>query len=326
MTSGSPLHLAFLGCGAVTRRHSKTLRALGADVRLSYASRDRARAEAFRKELGGTSAFDGYAPAWDHPSVHAVMVATPPHLHLEQTLAALAAGKHVLVEKPAFPRHEDFAAVRAAAQAADRLVLVAENYAYKPVVDVLARTLRDGAIGDPLLVQVDAVKRQKPTGWRADPHQSGGGGLLEGGIHWVSFMTSLGLPVRAVSGHGAGGEREGNTPTEETVLAVFEYEGGAVGTLSFSWEVPSPLQGVRLSRIYGRDGTIRFESNGLFVWVQGHRTRLHVPGLRDLGGFRAMFTDFFDAIRTGRPPRMTLDRAEQDIRFVNQIYASMEQA
>lgn len=326
MTPPSTLHVAVLGCGAVARRHARTLRKLGTGIRVSFASRDGARAEAFRSELGGFKAYDGYARAWDDPAVDVILVVTPPHLHLEQTLAALSAGKHVIVEKPAFPRHEDFAAVRAAAGAADRQVLVAENYAYKPVVDVLTRSLADGVIGDPLLVQVDAVKRQKPTGWRADPAQSGGGGLLEGGIHWVSFMTSLGLPVRGASGHGAGRPGTGATPTEETVLAIFEYEGGAVGTLSFSWEVPSPLQGVRLSRIYGRDGTIRFESNGLFVWVQGRRTRLHVPGVRDLGGFRAMFTDFFNTIETGRPPRMTLDRAEQDIRLVNQIYASMEQA
>ncbi|MDP2958989.1 MAG: Gfo/Idh/MocA family oxidoreductase, partial [Longimicrobiales bacterium] len=114
-----------------------------------------------------------------------------------------------------------------------------------------------------------------------------------------------------------------HAPTEETVLAVFEYEGGAVGALSFSWEVPSPLGGVRLSRIYGREGTVRFESNGAFVLVQGRRSALRLPGFRDIAGYRAMFNDFFDAIRTGREPQMTLDRAENDIRLVNRIYASM---
>jgi predicted dehydrogenase len=81
---------------------------------------------------------------------------------------------------------------------------------------------------------------------------------------------------------------------------------------------------VRLSRIYGREGTVRFESNGVFVLVQGRRSALRLPGLRDIAGYRAMFNDFFDAIRTGREPQMTLDRAENDIRLVNRIYASME--
>lgn len=351
--SPRPLALAFLGCGAITERHSRTLRRMGADVRLHYASRDASKADALRRRVGGAGAFGSYAAAWSDPTVDAVLVATPPHLHLEQTLAALDAGKHVILEKPAFPSPDDFAPVRAAAARAGRSVFVAENYVYKPLVGVLRETLRRGDIGEPLLLLVDAAKRQRPTGWRADPALSGGGGLLEGGIHWVSFMASLGLEPRRVTGHraGEGGpvrpagaektalavfENEGGavgaaptpakavSPTEETVLAVFEYEGGAVGALSFSWEVPSPLKGVRLSRIYGREGTVRFESNGLFVWVQGRRTAFRLPGLRDLSGHRAMFHDFFDALRNGREPLMTLDLAERDLRLVSGIYASME--
>ncbi len=360
--SPHPLTLAFLGCGAITERHSRTLRSVGGDVRLVYASREAAKADALRRRFGGSGAYGSYAAAWSDPAVDAVLVATPPHLHLEQTLAALDAGKHVILEKPAFPSPDDFAPVRAAAARAGRSVLVAENYVYKPVASALRDILHRGDIGEPLLLLVDAAKRQRPTGWRSDPALSGGGGLLEGGIHWVSFMAGLGLEPRRATGHragtggavrpagagGAGGpeasgapaertalavfENEGGavgaspprTPTEETVLAIFEYDGGAVGALSFSWEVPSPLKGVRLSRIYGREGTVRFESNGLFVWVQGRRTAFRLPGLRDLSGHRAMFHDFFDALRNGREPLMTLDLAERDLRLVSRIYASME--
>ena len=331
-----PLTLAFLGCGAITERHARTLRRVAPEVRLRYASRDAARAEAFRARLGGDGAYGSYEAACADPAVDVVLVATPPHLHLEQTLSALGAGRHVIVEKPAFPRMEDFAAVRTAAGAAGRGVFVAENYPYKPLAGVLRRILERGDVGDPLLVQVDAVKRQRPAGWRADPALAGGGGLMEGGIHWVSFLANLGLePLDAVGfragapGHGGadGAARGGGAPggprpvsTEETFLAVFRYHGGAVGSLSFSWEVPSPLKGLRLSRIYGREGTVRFESNGLFVAVQGRRTRLYVPSLRDISGYGAMFHDFLGAIRSGRDPFMSLDRAERDLRLVHRIY------
>ncbi|MDP2959670.1 MAG: Gfo/Idh/MocA family oxidoreductase, partial [Longimicrobiales bacterium] len=174
-----PLNVAFLGCGSITARHSRTLAALGAEVRLHYASRDPAKAEAARRRFGGAGAFGGYEAAWRDAGVDAVLVATPPHLHLEQTLAALAAGKHVIVEKPAFPAAEDFSRVREAASRAGKGVFVAENYAYKPLVGVLRRVLERGDIGEPLLVLVDAAKRQRPRGWRADREPSGGGGLLE---------------------------------------------------------------------------------------------------------------------------------------------------
>jgi predicted dehydrogenase len=333
--SPRPLNLAFLGCGAITERHSRTLRSMGADVRLHYASRDAAKAGVLRRRFEGAGAFGSYAAAWEDPGVDVVLVATPPHLHLEQTLAALWAGKHVILEKPAFLAAESFAPVRAAAARARRGVFVAENYVYKPLAALLREILQRGDIGEPLLLLVDAAKRQRPTGWRADPALAGGGGLLEGGIHWVSLMANLGLEPRGATGHRAGTPRriaavavsaadDVRAPTEETVLAVFEYEGGAVGALSFSWEVPSPLKGVRLSRIYGREGTVRFESNGLFVWVQGRRATFRLPGLRDISGHRAMFNDFFDAVRTGREPLMTLDLAERDLRLVSDIYASTE--
>ncbi len=328
-----PLGLAFVGCGAVTERHSRTLRAMRALVHMHYASRDPAKAEAVRARFGGVRAYGSYEAAWSSPDVDAVLLATPPRLHLELALAALDAGKHVVVEKPAFPATEDFVKVREASARAGKQVLVAENYVYKPLAAVLRRVLERGDVGEPLLLLVDAVKRQRPEGWRADRVLSGGGGLLEGGIHWVSFMANLGLEPKDAWGHRAGSppgdapegsSGPGRAATEETLVAVFEYEGGVVGTLSFSWEVPSPMKGVRISRIYGREGTARFESNGLFVLVRGRRSALHLPGIRDLSGHRAMFHDFLEAIRIGREPLMTLDLAERDIRLVNRIYASME--
>ena len=74
---------------------------------------------------------------------------------------------------------------------------------------------------------------------------------------------------------------------ERSALAVFEYHSGAVGALYHSWETPSPLKGLRLSRIYGRQGSIGFESNGLFVLAWGARKQLIFPGFRDLTGRRA---------------------------------------
>ena len=85
----------------------------------------------------------------------------------------------------------------------------------------------------------------------------------------------------------------------------------------------SPLRGIRISKLHGREGSVTFESNGIFVFASGSRTRLTFPGFRDLAGYRAMFTDFLAAIRTGRDPLMTLDIAEQDVRLVRDIYRSI---
>lgn len=247
-----------------------------------------------------------------------MLVATPPALHADLTLAALRAGKHVVVEKPPFLRSADFAPVEAAARAAGRQVLVAENYHYKPLARTLRRLLAEGVIGEVLFLHVNALKRQQAAGWRTQPEMAGGGALFEGGIHWVSFMAHLGLEVLDVRGFAAAPGR-----VEGGVVAVFAYAGGAVGTLFHSWEVPSPLGALRGSRIYGREGSIAFESNGLVVVVWGRRKRLIFPGVRDLVGRRAMWRDFVRTLREGAEPEYGLVLARRDLELVERIVGTL---
>ena len=202
-----PLNLVFLGCGAVTARHSRTLAGLGDRVRCYYASRDRHRAMAFERRFGGAGSFAGYDAALADGWIDVALVATPPAHHLELTLAALRSGKHVIVEKPAFQRARDVDQVREAMAASGRRVLVAENYAYKPLARTLRGLLAEGAVGDLRFVRVSAVKRQPAEGWRGDPGQAGGGALFEGGVHWVDLVANLGPAVRSVRAFRAGGGR-----------------------------------------------------------------------------------------------------------------------
>ena len=85
------LHIAFLGCGFITRVHSGHLRRLRSHISCSYASRDRGKAEQFRKRYRGQQSFASYDEAIADPSVDAVVVAVPPRFHLELTLRATVA-------------------------------------------------------------------------------------------------------------------------------------------------------------------------------------------------------------------------------------------
>jgi predicted dehydrogenase len=307
MTLEDRLNLVFLGCGGITAAHSRTLASMGAPVRRFYASRSDFKAASFERLFRGAGSYGSYEAALADGRIDVAFVATPPASHLELTLRALRGGKDVIVEKPAFLRASDFDEVAAAERETGGRVLVAENYGYKPLARVLREVLASGDIGDVRFVHLNAVKRQSPHGWRDDPAASGGGALFEGGIHWIDLAANLGPPVR-----GARGFRAGNGAVERSSVVVLDYEGGAVGTLLHSWEIASPLRGLRLSRIYGTSGSIAFESNGLFVAIYGRRKRVLFPGLRDIAGYRAMFRDFLDALRTGREPLMTLARARRD--------------
>lgn len=321
-----PVHIAFLGCGFITRVHSRMLRGLRSDVRLSYASRDLAKAQRAARECGGAASFGSYDAAIADPSVDAVVIAVPPIFHKDLALAALAAGKHVLVEKPAFPALEDFEDVRAARDRAGRTVLVGENDHYKPLAVTLRRLIADGAIGEMVFAHFVTVAHRLKSAddWRNDEAMAGGDAFFEEGIHWLHIAGSLGPRITSIRGFrpsppaasSAGPDRR-----VKSMLAAFHYDNGAVGTLYYSREIPSLFRGLRLSKLMGRDGVITFESNGAILLVRGRRgTRLLFPGFRDIRGYRAMYADFVRAIRTGAAPEMSLERAMDDQRLMQQVY------
>src|SRR5215510_8554338 len=263
----APLRLAFLGCGFITRVHSRNLRHLGrGSIVPSYASRDRAKADAYCARYGGAGSYADYAAAIADPAVDAVVVAVPPALHLDLTVRALDAGKHVLVEKPAFPSMPDYAAAAAARDRAKRVVLVGENDHYKPLAVQLRRVLAKGLIGDMIFAHfVTIARRFKTAGdWRNDEAMAGGDAFFEEGIHWLHFAGSLGPRIVRIEGlrpparrSPEGGEADRRA---KSLMAAFQYDNGAAGTLYYSREIPSLLKGMRQSKIFGRRGIITFES------------------------------------------------------------------
>jgi len=323
-----PLRLAFLGCGFITRVHSRNLRPFGGEIVCHYASRDRAKAEAFCREYRGAGSYPNYASAIDDPAVDAVVIAVPPRYHLELALHALAAGKHVLVEKPAFPRTQDFLTVVRARDEAGRVVLVGENDHYKPLAVCLRRLLADGAIGEMVFAHFTTLahRLKQADDWRNDEALAGGDAFFEEGIHWLHLAGSLGPKITLIHGYRPSVSREGPDTRVKSMMVAFRYDNQAVGALYYSREIPSLLRGLRVSKLLGREGIISFESNGAFVLVRGRGLpKLLFPGFRDIRGYQAMYRDFLRSIRQGGTPEMNLERAIEDQRLMDQIYASLEQ-
>jgi predicted dehydrogenase len=305
------------------------LKALGGIIEPSYASRDGAKAAEFCARFGGACSYSDYAAAIGDPKLDAVVVAVPPYLHQELTLQALAAGKHVLVEKPAFPSMEGYRAVLEARNRARRVVLIGENDHYKPLAVRLRQLLADGVIGDLVFGHFTTIARKLKAAddWRNDETLAGGDAFFEEGIHWLHLAGSLGPRIVSARGYRPTPSREGPDTRVKSMMVAFEYDNGAVGSLYYSREVPSLLRGLRLSKLFGRKGVISFESNGTIMVVRGRGLpRLVFPGFRDIRGYQAMYRDFERAIRAGAAPEMSLERAMDDQRLMDQIYASLAPA
>jgi predicted dehydrogenase len=322
-----PLRLAFLGCGFITAVHSRVLRAFRGQVVWSYASRDTAKSEAFCRRYGGAGRYADYLAALADPAVDAVVVAVPPRFHLDLVLRALEAGKHVLVEKPAFLCLEDYERACAARDRAGRVVLVGENDHYKPLAVRLRTLVAEEAIGQLVFAHFTTIaKRLKPaTDWRNDEALAGGDAFFEEGIHWLHVAGSLGPGITSIQGYRPAVARDGPDRRHKSMLVAFRYDNEAVGALYYSREIPSLLRGLRVSKLFGTEGIITFESNGLFILVRGRGLpRLILPGFHDFRGYRAMYRDFFGAIRDGRAPEMSLERAMEDQRLMDQVYATLQ--
>src|SRR5262245_22738984 len=324
----APLRIAFLGCGFITRMHSRKLRRLRSEFALSYASRDAAKAQAFCGQFGGVKTYSSYTAAIEDPAIDAVVVAVPPKFHFDLAQQALAAGKHVLVEKPAFPTMTDYRNALAARDRARRVVIVGENDHYKPLAVCLRRILAQDLIGEMVFAHFTTIARRFKTAddWRNDESMAGGDAFFEEGIHWLHFAGSLGPKITQIVGFRPEMDPVGPDKRAKSMMVAFRYDNRAVGALFYSREVPSLFKGVRLSKIFGRKGILTFESNGLFVVVRGNgMPRFIQPGFYDYRGYRAMYRDFAKAIREGGQPEMSLERAIEDQRLMDQIYSNLEQ-
>lgn len=315
--AAKPIHLAFLGCGNITTKHGKLLQKFSG-VQCYYASRSEAKAQEFAQKLKGSGHFGSYEAAISSPEIDVVFIATPPADHLELALAAVRAGKHVILEKPPFFQSSDFDLVDAERQKTGVQVMVAENYFYKPLLRKLRQVLAEQPIGHLKFLIFNATKTQKTDDWRDDQALTGGGALFEGGIHWVNFISNLGLDIQSVTGFLP--KKEKPNGLERSSQLVVKYKDGPIATLLYSWEVNTIFGGLRLCRIYGTAGSITFESNGLFMLVRGKKWRFILPGFSDILGKRAMFEDFFAALRNGKEPIFHYALAKRDVAMIEEAY------
>ena len=311
------IHLALLGCGFASKIHSKTIRRVDKSSKVSFASRSPEKADNYRKKYKGFKSFDSYEAAINDPDVDVIMINTPPASHFDLAKKALEARKHVIVEKPPFPKSTDFDILGNLAEQQQKQLLIAENYYYKPLRYKIYKLLQSGVIGDPLFINISATKKQINSDWRNDENQSLFGALYEGGIHWINFMNNIGFEIKDIQGVFPG-KKEG---LDKSVQVMAETKDGPVMNLSYSWEVDTVLKGIfRKSRIYGIKGSISFETNGIYVWVRGEKIRFFMPNLRDIAGYGAMFKDFFKAISEQKNAQFTWQMAKNDLELIEKIY------
>ncbi|NDV00564.1 Gfo/Idh/MocA family protein [Pseudoroseicyclus tamaricis] len=167
-----------------------------------------------------------------HPSVEAVVLATPHSMHAEQVKLCAAAGKPVFVEKP-FALTHDSAAEALACCPADMVVAAGHNRRFLPSVTRLAEEIAAGTLGDILFAETNfsgnVVGKYAPGQWRSSGAESPAGGLAGAGIHMIDLIVHLMAPISAVV--SLSDRQVLEIEMDDTTAALLRLENGASATL-----------------------------------------------------------------------------------------------
>jgi predicted dehydrogenase len=173
----------------------------------------------------------------DLAHVEAIIVSTPPQFHEEATVAALAAGKHVLCEKPLSNSLDGCHRMVEAAQKSGKTLATGFNHRYFPAIRFLKRTLADGVIGKLDHVRAFAGHEglsQFRAPWEYDKEVIGGGALMDVGIHLIDLTAYILGDVREVFGITT--NQVWQLPgTEDNGFALLRNATGTVATLHATW-------------------------------------------------------------------------------------------
>ena len=179
--------VAIVGCGLIGRKRAA---ALGGARLVACADVDRPRAEALAGTSAGAEAADDWRAAIDRDDVGLVIVATTNDALADIARAAVEAGKHVLIEKPAGRSVAEIDELIDAARRHRRLVRVGFNHRYHPALRKARELFEAGELGDLMFVRGRYGHGGRPgydKEWRADPVRSGGGELIDQGVHLVDL-------------------------------------------------------------------------------------------------------------------------------------------
>lgn len=332
------LRIGVVGAGAIAQRNAREAAASGAARLVAVCDVNHKAARDMSKALG-VAYFASYEELLKSADVEAVLLSTPHHLHCPMTLAAAAAGKHVLVEKPIANNLGDARRMQEACERAGVRLTVNYSFRYLGKVRKARQLIEAGALGEIVGIQVinhqykdpgywTGARSNSPDDWRASKEKCGGGYLIMNVCHVIDYVSYLtGLDYERVYGEYAtlGSQVE----VEDIISLSFRMSNGAIGSISAC----SIMRGTSQTeeRIWGTKGSLVIRPDGLSVYstrpVDGRRPgKLHdLAGVPDGNWTAAWVQAFRDAVRSNRDPEVSFREGWDNLAFIQRAYESLEQ-
>lgn len=279
------------------------------------------------------------------PELDAVSVCTWNSAHAPCAIAALQAGKHVFCEKPMAMSAAEAEQMRQEAKKAGKLLALGFVRRFGKDADLVRELVKEGMLGEIYYAKAAYIRRNgSPGGWFTDRARSGGGPLIDLGVHVIDLVRYLAGNPLPVSVYGAAfyklGERklnevkaytatradENKCDVEDLAAAMIRFSDGMVLNVETSYALNTAAESGRIE-LFGTKGGVRIDPGvSLHTVTAGKLSDVTFPSPAMFGGeaYRKEIDEFIDAIISGTPLRANADDGVEMMKILDAIYRSAQ--
>jgi predicted dehydrogenase len=323
--------------------HAKAITAMKGGTLIGAAGRVLERTQAFAEQYN-TRAYDSVEAMLADPTIDIVTIGTPSGAHFDPAMAAIAAGKHVIIEKPLEITTERIDQMMAAAKARNVTLAAVLNRRFHPGMDAFKKAAADERFGK--LTSASAYIKwyrdqayYDSAGWRGTWALDGGGALMNQSIHTIDALLYLAGPVKSVQANTACLAHT-DIEVEDIAVAIVEFKNGARGVIEGStctWSKDGHPARVQLA---GTEGSVFLADEAFEIWdfmneadedetvraqfMKGAGAGLGAndPSAINFYQHQRNFEEVVNAIHEGREPSTSATEARKSVELIQAIYES----
>ncbi len=324
------LKIAFAGTGGISKVHAQSAKDLGLEL-VAVVNHRPESMQAFAEKFSIPRQYPTVERLLRAGGVDALIVSTPNYIHSEQSVSALRAGVHVMVEKPMAMNAHEAQEMVTAADVGGALLMVAHCWRFDEEVRWLRNQIQTGIIGPVIRTKGYGVHTHwGPSGWFTQAEFAGGGALADMGIHAIDTARFLMADPQPVSVYAKTDTVYGNYDVDDTGLILISWDNGATSYIESGWWQPHSDGKASTTQLYGKKGFAQLFPSYIEVIQPQSKDVKHIdsgfPAVRDTHAPQSMYDNqlayFVDCIQQGRTPVPGGAEGLINMKIVDAAYAS----
>jgi predicted dehydrogenase len=320
------MNIAIIGCGMIGQKRAKTVQHARLTVCVDHIKE---KAEALAKEHPGCIALTDWREAINRPDIDIVIISTLHATLAEISLAAVLAGKHILVEKPAARCAKELGPLMRAAQKNNTLIRVGFNHRYHRAFRKARELVDQGHLGDLMFIRArygHGGRLGYDKEWRADLALSGGGELIDQGVHLIDLARWFLGDFNDIQGHA--NTYYWNMPVEDNGFLLLKTPKKQVAFLHasctewknlFSFELYGHKGKIDINGLGGSYGTERITFYKMLPHMGPPETMIWEYPMAD-DSWEVELNEFLEDIKQQRQPAVGIYDAHAALTIVEEIY------